>query len=232
MGEHLHVTLAGDHLLHIAADGGGEALLAGVGALADFGGDPHHQHHDGPQHHHDGKQPHGQGQHHGNGAHQGGDGDGQLGDAVAIVPQAGGAAAPVADGRILAVVLQAADVVHGADLGDQQGVRSNIQGAGHVLIGQGGNAHHAIGGGGLQALEHLLDGFQVHGVVLGVDADKVEAEVAHKLRHHGMGRAMKVPSASCREQIRSRKAGLFRPGAVSFWAVTGPPEGAAKAEEP
>ena len=82
VGEHLHVTLAGDHLLHIAADGGGETLLAGVGALADFGGDPHHQHHDSPQHHHDGKQPHGQGQHHGNGAHQGGDGDGQLGDAV------------------------------------------------------------------------------------------------------------------------------------------------------
>ena len=82
VGEHLHVTLAGNHLLHIAADGGGKALLAGVGALADFGGDPHHQHHDGPQHHHDGKQPHGQGQHHGNGAHQGGDGDGQLGDAV------------------------------------------------------------------------------------------------------------------------------------------------------
>ena len=52
---------------------------------------------------------------------------GQLDDAVAIVPQAGGAAAPVADRRILAVVLQAADVVHGADLGDQQGVRSDIR---------------------------------------------------------------------------------------------------------
>ena len=43
---------------------------------------------------------------------------------------------------------------------------------------------------------------------------------------------MKVPISFLSEQIRSRKAGLFRPGAVSFWAVTGPPEGAAKAEEP
>lgn len=48
----------------------------------------------------------------------------------------------------------------------------------------------------------------------------------------GWGVPMKVPISFLSEQIRSRKAGLFRPGAVSFWAVTGPPEGAAKAEEP
>ena len=82
VGEHLHIPLAGDHLLHIAADGGGQTLLAGIGTLADPGGDPHHQHHNGPQHHHDGKQPHGQSQHHADGPQQRGDGDGQLGDAV------------------------------------------------------------------------------------------------------------------------------------------------------
>ena len=82
VGEHLHIPLAGDHLLHIAADSGGQTLLAGIGALADPGGDPHHQHHNGPQHHHDGKQPHGQSQHHADGPQQRGDGDGQLGDAV------------------------------------------------------------------------------------------------------------------------------------------------------
>ena len=59
---------------------------------------------------------------------------GQLRNAVAIVPQAGGAAAPAANGRILAVLLQAADVIHGTDLGNQQGVRTGIQGAGYILI--------------------------------------------------------------------------------------------------
>ena len=44
------------------------------------------------------------------------------------------------------------------------------------------DTHHAVGGGCLQALQHFLNRLQVDSVVLGINADKVEAEMAHKLR--------------------------------------------------